>query len=153
MNRESKIDENYSQNQERVIKHLQRTDWLFIILPMVLSGILLIVVPIIMLASEKIRGNRTDIAGFDFGGLVIIAGIILFLIFCGGYGVFAFILSLLVRRNITFRILLFAVPLLTISILFFQAGLHRTPHIRTETEEIPAETQEAPEETPANSGG
>ncbi len=110
MNQESNIDDFY--NQQRVIKHLQRVDWLFIILPMVLAVVLMVIFPIVSLVSEKVRGNTTHIGGFDMGGLLIIAGIFLSSTFCVGYGFLAFILSLLTRRNITFRILLVVIPVL-----------------------------------------
>lgn len=116
MKQELNIEEN--ENQKRVIKKLHPTDWLFIILPMVLIVILTVIVPIVLLISEKARGNRTDLFGFDIIGLVIIAGILFSAFFCGGYFFLAFILSLLTRRNITFRILLTSIPLLA-AITFF----------------------------------
>ena len=116
MNKASNIEGFY--NQQRVIKHLHRADWLFIILPMVLAVVLFIIFPILLLVSEKLRGNRTDLQGFEMGGLLIIAGVFLCSLFCGGYGFLAFILSLLTRRNLTFRILLVVVPILTVFVFY-----------------------------------
>ena len=98
-------------NRERVIKHLQGADWLFIVLPIIFAAILLIGVPIAWSIIERTSGNPTEIGGFNFDGLVIIAGIFLCSIFCVGYAISAFILALLARRNRTFRILLISVLL------------------------------------------
>ena len=110
MKQESNIDDFY--NQQRVIKHLQRTDWLLVILPMLLIIVLSVIVPILYTIITRVTGNTTEIGGFNFDGLIIIFGIILSSIFCAGYGFLAFILSLLTRRNITFRILLVVIPVL-----------------------------------------
>ena len=104
--------------QQRVINHLQRADLLFIILPMLLSGILLIIVPIVWSIFERASGNPTEIGGFNFDGLLIIAGIIFCIIFCVGYGLLALILAVLTRDNTIFRILLIVIPLLT-AVVFF----------------------------------
>ena len=116
MDQESKIER--LGDQAKVIKHLQRADWLFIILPMILSGVLLIIVPLVWSAIERASGKPTEIGGFNFDGLIIIAGIIFCSIFCVCYGVLAFILSLLTRRNITFRILLVGIPLLIVFVFY-----------------------------------
>ena len=110
MKQESNIDDFY--NQQRVIKHLQRSDWLFIVLPMMLAVVLLVIVPILWSIITRVSGNTTEIGGFNYDGLLIFAGIILFSVFCAGYGFLAFVLSLLTRRNITFRILLVVIPVL-----------------------------------------
>lgn len=110
MKRKLKIEN--EENREKVIKHLRRADYLLVILPMVLAAILFIVVPSVLIFTEKANGNSTGIGGFDFSGLVIIAGVIFWLCFCGVYFLLAFVLSLLTRRNETFRILLIVISLL-----------------------------------------
>jgi hypothetical protein len=79
---------------------------------MLLSGILLIIVPLFWSIIESANSNPTEIGGFNFDGLLIIAGVIFCSVFCGCYGVLALILSLLTRRNITFRTLLIVIPVL-----------------------------------------
>lgn len=102
-----------SKNKERkVIYHLHRADYLLIALPTALAAVLLIVFPIVWSVIARASDNTTDIGGFNFDGLIIIAGIILFSIYCIGYGFLAFALSVLTRRNITFRILLAGIPAL-----------------------------------------
>lgn len=116
MAKELKIEN--EENQEKVIKHLRRADYLFIFLPMVLAAILFIVVPLALIITEKARGNSSEIGGFDLSGLVLIAGAIFWAGFCGVYFLLAFVLSLLTRQNGTFRILLVGIPLLTGIILY-----------------------------------
>ncbi len=106
----------YADGQEKVIRHFHRTDWLFVFVPMVLSFILLVIVPIVWSVSERVSGNPTEIGGFNFDGLVIIAGIILCSVFCAVYGLLALILSVLTRRNNNFRILLILISLFTATI-------------------------------------
>jgi hypothetical protein len=145
-------DDLYNQTQERVYKHLQKVDWLLLFAPMVLSGILFIIVPLGWSIYERASGHPTEVGGFNFDGLVIIAGIFLSLIFCGGYFALAFILSILTRRNTTFRILLVGVPVLIVSFFCLWAYLNRAPFVPSENEQIPVQTEETPEETPAGSG-
>jgi uncharacterized BrkB/YihY/UPF0761 family membrane protein len=114
MNRELKVED--EENREKVIKHLRRADYLLVILPMVLAGILFFVVPTALIIKEKADGNSAGIGGFDFSGLLIFAGIVFCLIFCVGYGLLALLLSVLTRRNNTFRILLIVISLLTATV-------------------------------------
>ena len=109
MNSELKIE---NDGREKVIKHLRRTDYLFIFLPMALAAILFIVVPVALIVTDKASGNSGGIGGFDFSGLVVIAGVIIWAFFCGGYILLAFVLSLLTRRNNSFRVLLIGISFL-----------------------------------------
>lgn len=106
------------EDSENVLKHLRRADYLLIFLPVILAASVLVGVPVYWMVDGHLSGNPTTVGGFDFGGLVIFAGIILWLIFCGVYGLLAFMLSVSTTRNSTFRIRL-AVGLLSIVILFF----------------------------------
>jgi len=103
----------------KVINHLRRADRLLIVLPMILSGILFVIVPIVWSIAERASGNPTEIGGFNFDGLLIFAGIFLSLIFCALYGLLALVLSVLTRRNITFRVLLVGTSLITAAVLCF----------------------------------
>jgi cytochrome c biogenesis protein CcdA len=116
MAKELKIEN--EENREKVIKHLRRADYLFIFLPMVLAAILLIVVPLVWIITEKAGGNSGGPGGFNYSGLVLIAGIFFWAGFCGVYFLLAFVLSLLTRQNGTFRISL-ASALLLMLIIFF----------------------------------
>ena len=116
MKQNEKIED--ADRQEKVIRHFHRTDWLFVIVPMILSFIILVVVPIVWSIFERLSGNPTEIGGFNFDGLVIIAGIIFCIIFCAGYGLLALILAVLTRDNTIFRILLIVIPLVT-AVVFF----------------------------------
>lgn len=116
MKQNEKIED--ADRQEKVIRHLHRTDWLFVSAPMVLSFILLVIVPIVWSISMRLSGNSTDIGGFNFDGLLIIAGIIFCIIFCAGYGLLALILAVLTRDNAIFRILMIVIPLET-AVVFF----------------------------------
>jgi len=120
MKQELNIEEN--ENQKRVIKKLRPTDWLFIVLPMIFAVILLVVVPIAWSIIMRASGNPTEIGGFNYDGLVIIAGIVLCGIFCAGYFLLAFILSLLTCRNRNFRVLLISGALLLVMI--FCGGIY-----------------------------
>ena len=115
MNQELKIED--GDNQKRVIKHLRLTDYLLVILPMVLAVVLLVIVPIRWSISTRESGNTTEIGGFNYDGYVIIAGIFLCFFFCVGYGLLALILSFQTRHNRTFRIILVGI-LLSISTIF-----------------------------------
>lgn len=106
-------DENF-ENNKKASNHLRRADYLLVFLPMIVSAFLLVGVPIIWIATDYLSGNPTAVGGFDFGGLVIFAGIILCLIFCGIYGLLAFILSVSIERNSTFRALLAAISFLVV---------------------------------------
>ena len=117
-----------SKNKERkVIYHLHRADYLLIAVPTALAAVLLIVFPIAWSVIARAGGSATDIGGFNFDGLLIIAGIILFAIYCIGYGFLAFALSMLTRRNVTFRILLAGIPALAVVVfcvwLFAESAL------------------------------
>lgn len=105
------------ENSEEVSKHLRQADYLLIFLPMVLSAVFLIVVPIIWTVIDHLGGNPTMVGGFDFSGLVIFAGIFFWLIFCGFYGLMAYIFSVSTMQNSTFRIRL-ATVLFSAVILF-----------------------------------
>ncbi|MGC2237002.1 MAG: hypothetical protein WA584_12625 [Pyrinomonadaceae bacterium] len=111
MNQEIKNDD-YDQNQQRVYKHLRRADLILIVLPMILLAALLIVYPIVWSVYERLSGHPTEIGGFNFDGLVIILGIMFCCVLCTGYGFLALLLSLLTRRNKTFRILLVGIALI-----------------------------------------
>jgi hypothetical protein len=110
MERELGFDDG-GQAQERVYKHLQRADWFLLFAPMVLSVGLFVIYPAAMIVYEQANGRPTHIGGFDFSFLVIIAGIVLSAIFCAAYFLLAFVLSLVTRRNRTFRLLLTGISL------------------------------------------
>jgi len=91
MKRELSIGGRYS--QKRVIEHLQLTDVLLIFLPMILVVLLIGI------------NSFIKVAGI-FSEAIIICAILVSFILSFIYGVIAFILSLVTRRNITFRIFL-----------------------------------------------
>ena len=91
MKLESNIVGNY--HQQRVIQHLQLTDVLLIFLPMLL-----------VVASIGIKSFAT-VTGILSEAIIVCAVIVSFIL-SFIYGVIAFVLSLLTRRNITFRIFL-----------------------------------------------
>ena len=117
MNQKVQIED--ADGQERVIRHFHRTDWCFVVVPMVLSVILLVIIPLIWITFERASGNSTEIGGFNFDGLIIIAGFFLCFIFCAVYGLLALILSILTRRNSIFRIHLIVISLLAAVIFLF----------------------------------
>jgi hypothetical protein len=82
------------ENQDRVIRHLQLADILSILLS--LAFLPLAVMGIFILNEEP--GVMEGLAG--------LAGLIIGFIACGVFAVAAFILSLLTRRNKTFRVCL-----------------------------------------------
>ena len=65
-----------------------------------------------LIVTEKASGNSGGIGGFDYSGLVVIAGVIIWAFFCGGYILLAFVLSLLTRQNKSFRVLLVGISFL-----------------------------------------
>lgn len=91
MNRELYIEGTY--RQERVIQHLQLTDVLLVVLPMVL-----------VVASIGIKSVAT-VTGI-LSEAIIVCAVIVSLILSFIYGIIAFILALVTRHNLTFRILL-----------------------------------------------
>lgn len=90
--------------QERVIKHLQTADGLLIIVPMIIAVTLGFITAF----------TESDGPMIGLGIAIIILGFF----FCVAYGFLALILSLLTRRNRTFRILLVGIPVIIIGILF-----------------------------------
>ncbi len=90
--------------QERVIKHLQTADGLLIIVPMIIA--------VTLGFTSAFTAPDSPMIGLG------LASIILGFFFCAAYGFLALILSLLTRRNRTFRVLLVVIPVITTVILF-----------------------------------
>lgn len=111
-----KLNINAAGERKKVILHLQQADYLLIFLPMLLTVILSVVPPVIWLIDDELNGNRTEAGEFDFSGIIITVRVFVCSILILVYAILALILSLLTRRNITFRILLVAISFLSASI-------------------------------------
>lgn len=77
---------------ERVIRHLRLTDVLLVFLPMAT------VITTIGIRASKVTGMLSE--------AIIVCALTVGLIICIIYGTIAFVLSLVTRRNLTFRIIL-----------------------------------------------
>lgn len=110
MNRELKNEDADNQNRQRVIKHLETADGLLIILPMTAA---------VILGFAAAFTERDSSMGMGMG----LAAIILGFFFCVAYGFLALILSLLTRRNKTYRFLLVGICLLAAAGFFVSVFL------------------------------
>jgi hypothetical protein len=152
MKQESDINAAANQKQKRVLFHLQRADYLFTFLPVAAIFLLFVVLPILNVIYLKVTGEP-DITSMIAGPeIFIIAGMFVSSFLITFYVALALILSLLTRRNITFRILLVAVPVLIVSFFCLQAYLNTEPFVPSENEQMPAESEEIPEKVPEGSG-
>lgn len=113
MDKTIETTENEGQPERRVIKHIGRPDLVLIFMPMVVTGILFIAVPLVWSIAERLGGHPSEVGGFNFDGLVVAAGFVLCLIFCVAYGLLALLLALLTFRNRTFRLLLASISIVT----------------------------------------
>ncbi len=104
MNQELEIED--IGNQETVIKNLQLADGLLIILPMPV---------VVILTFLSAFTEPTTSVSMGFG----IAVIFFSFFFCAAYGILALILSLLICRNRTFRILLVTISLWAVGCFCF----------------------------------
>lgn len=106
MEQHIETSENDAHTRKRVIKHLGRPDRVLIFLPMVVTGVLFIAVPLVWSIAERLGGHPSEVGGFNFDGLVVAAGFVLTLVFCVAYGLLALALALVTYRNKMFRLLL-----------------------------------------------
>lgn len=79
-----------SDEREKEIKQSRRRDNLFIFLPIALAAIIFIGVPIFWMIKDKVNGE-SGIGGFDLNGLLVIAGMFIWAVFCVVYGLVAFV--------------------------------------------------------------